>query len=240
MISTPLAAVSALPSRQVRPLRLASRIRLFIADEHALFRQALRCVLETDGSFEVVGEASDGMTALQEIQRTCPDVVLVDLGLPSLNGIEVTLRLRRAKSSSKVVLLASRSQEHLLIRSLNTGAAGYLLKDADLQELTIALRKVQAGFSYVSLTMDPWPAFAAARPASSKSDARTDVLTSRERELLQLVGEGYTNKEIAERLCLSVKTVEAHKANICGKLNLRGQANLIRHAICAGMAGIGA
>jgi DNA-binding NarL/FixJ family response regulator len=226
---------------RIQPRRSQLQVRLFIADCHALFRQTLRMVLEMDGAFEVVGEASDGRDALDAIERAQPDIALVDLSLPFLNGLEVAHRLKRAGVSTRVIVLASRSEEHLLLRSLGSGVAGYLLKDADLQELTVAIRKVHSGYSYVSLSLDSWAMDGAA--GNNRRELQTamthDLLTSRERELLQLVAEGYTNKEIASQLCVSVKTVEAHKSNICSKLNVRGSAGLVRHAIHATMMGIG-
>ncbi len=226
---------------RIQPRRSQLQVRLFIADCHALFRQTLRMVLEMDGAFEVVGEASDGRDALDAIERAQPDIALVDLSLPFLNGLEVAHRLKRAGVSTRVIVLASRSEEHLLLRSLGSGVAGYLLKDADLQELTVAIRKVHSGYSYVSLSLDSWAMDGAT--GNHRRELQTamthDLLTSRERELLQLVAEGYTNKEIASQLCVSVKTVEAHKSNICSKLNVRGSAGLVRHAIHATMMGIG-
>jgi two-component system response regulator NreC len=230
--------VTALP--RVQPRRDPQQVRLFVADSHALFRQTLRMVLEMDGAFALTGEASDGREAVAAIERTRPEIALVDLGLPCLNGIEVARRLKRIGVPTRVIILASRSEEPLLLRSLDAGVAGYLLKDADLQELTVAIRKVHAGYSYVSLTLDSWQPD---RYIPNRCEPRTavadDLLTSRERELLQLVSEGHTNKEIANELCVSVKTVEAHKANICGKLNVRGSAALIRHAMHATMMGLG-
>lgn len=236
--SNATAPLSAL--RRIQPRRTPLRVKLFIADGHALFRQTLRMVLEMDGGFEVVGEASDGRDAIDAIEHTRPDIALVDLGLPFLNGLEVARRLKRSDVSSRIIVLASRSEEHLLLRSLGSGVAGYLLKDADLQELTVAIRKVHAGYSYVSLSLDSWPSENSMSSRKETDERRShDLLTSRERELLQLVAEGYTNKEIASQLCVSVKTVEAHKANICSKLNVRGSAGLVRHAIHATMMGIG-
>lgn len=223
----------------IRPRRVPSQIRLFIAEGHTLFRQALRMVLEADGGFVVVGEASDGRDALHAIEQSGPEIALVDLGLPLLNGLEVARRLKRAGISTRVIVLASRAQESLLLRTLDTGAAGYLLKEADFQELTVALRRVHAGYSYLTPSLEGQPLERYVRRwRGGDVCGSPDLLTSRERELLQLVGEGYTNREIANQLCLSVKTVEAHQANICTKLNMRGRAALVRFAIHAGMIGI--
>ena len=212
---------------------------MFIADDHTLFRQTLRTVLEMDGGFVVVGEASDGRETLRAIEETDPEIALVDLRLPLLNGLEVCRRLRRTKVSTRVILLASRGEEPLLLRTLDAGVAGYLLKESDLQELTVALRKVHAGYSYLTPSLEGRPLDNYLSRWQTRSHGGSpDLLTSRERELLQLVGEGYSNKEIASQLCLSVKTVEAHEANICSKLNVRGRAGLVRHAIQAGMIGL--
>jgi len=223
---------------RIQPRRATARIRLFIADDHTLFRQTLRTVLEMDGAFTVVGEASDGREALTAIGQTAPEIALVDLGLPLLNGLEVARRLRRSKLSTRVILLASRGEEPLLLRTLDAGVAGYLLKESDFQELTVALRKVHAGYSYLTPSLEGRPLEQYFQRWRAREDGSKDLLTSRERELLQLVGEGFTNREIASQLCLSVKTVEAHEANICSKLNVRGRAGLVRHAIQAGMIGL--
>ncbi len=223
----------------IQPRRATSGIRLFIADDHALFRQSLKTVLEMDGGFTVVGEASDGREALHAIEQSTPDIALIDFALPLLNGLEVCRRLRRIRSHTRVVVLASRGQESLLLRTMDSGVAGYLLKESDLQELTVALKKVNAGFSYLTPSLEGKPLdLYLRRMRGPESTQSPDLLTSRERELLQLVGEGYTNREIADQLCLSVKTVEAHEANICTKLNVRGRAGLVRHAIHAGMIGL--
>jgi DNA-binding NarL/FixJ family response regulator len=231
---------AALPTRYPRAATAAPRIRLFVADGHVLFRQALRVVLEGAG-FTVVGEASDGREALRAVMEVQPDIALVDLTLPALNGAEFTQRLKRMGCSTRVVILSARAEEPLLLRILQSGASGYLLKEADLQELTAALRKVHAGYSYLAMSLEGRTLdYHLRRQRGEGGRIRRDLLTTRERELLQLVAEGYTNREIASQLCLSVKTVEAHKANICGKLNVRGQAGLVRHAISAGLIGIGA
>ncbi len=222
--------------RPIRPRQRTVRIRLFVADDHTLFRQTLRTALEMDGGFEIVGEASDGREALSAIESLKPEVALVDLGLPLLNGLEIARRLRKGGADTKVVVLASRSQEPMLLRMLYSGAAGCLLKEADFEELTLALRKVHAGFSYLTPRLETRPLDQQLRRWNERDlGDRPDLLTDRERELLQLVAEGYTNREIADQLCLSVKTVEAHKFNICSKLNVRGVAGLVRHALCAGM-----
>ena len=195
-------------------------------------------VLEGEGGFRVVGEASDGREALCAIEEGEPDIALVDFGLPLLNGLEVARRLRKARVATRVILLASRAQESLLLRTLDSGAAGYLLRESDFDELILALRKVHAGCSYLTPSLQGEPLKQYVRRWRGNGCGPHDVLTSRERELLQLVGEGYTNREIADQLCLSVKTVEAHQANICAKLNLRGRAALMMHAISAGVVGI--
>ncbi|HEX2923810.1 MAG TPA: response regulator transcription factor [Chloroflexota bacterium] len=237
MVATPVVTQSVMHTFQ--PRRVPSGIRLFIADDHALFRQSLKTVLEMDGGFTVVGEASDGREALHAIEQCSPDIALIDFGLPLLNGLEVCRRLRRTRSRTRVVVLASRGQESLLLRTMDGGVAGYLLKESDLQELTVALKKVNAGFSYLTPSLEGKPLdLYLRRMRSSDPTQSPDLLTSRERELLQLVGEGYTNREIADQLCLSVKTVEAHESNICAKLNVRGRAGLVRHAIHASMIGI--
>ncbi len=223
---------------RIHPKQGRAGIRLFIADDHTLFRQTLRMVLEIDGGFSIVGEASDGREALSAIEKSEPDLALIDLGLPLLNGLEVARRLRKMGTRTRVIVLGSRAQEAVLLRMMDPAVAGYLLKEADFQELTLALRKVHSGFFYFTPSLEECTPDRYLRRLQTHEVAPVDRLTSRERELLQLVGEGYANREIADQLCLSVKTVEAHKANICSKLNVRGHAGLVRYAIHAGMAGI--
>lgn len=223
----------------IHPRHNVAKIRLFIADDHNLFRQALRSCLELDGGFTVVGEASDGRESLQLIEQCKPDIALVGLALPLLNGLEVAKRVRRSGVPTRVLMLASRGNESLLLRSLDSGVAGYLLKESDLQELTLALRKIHAGYSYLTPSLQGRPLDQYMRRFRiGDGSGSGDLLTSRERELLQLVAEGYSNKEIANQLCLSVKTVEAHESNICNKLNVRGRTGLVRHAVSAGLLGI--
>jgi len=222
-----------------RPHQSFARIQLFVADSHALFRQTLRRALEVDGSFQVVGEASDGREALGAIERMRPEIALVEAGLPLLNGLEIAHRVKKAGIGTRVVVLASRSQEPILLRVLFSGVAGCLLKDADFDELVLALRRVHSGQSYLTPRLEMWPMNRLARRKDKGDTASVpDLLTDRERELLQLVAEGYSNREIASQLCLSVKTVEAHKSNICSKLNVRGGVGLVRHAICSGLVAL--
>lgn len=225
----------------IQPRRNISRIRLFVADNHTLFRQTLRTCLEMDGGFVVVGEASDGREALRAIEQSLPEIALIDLSLPLLNGLEVGRRIKKSGITTRILLLASQGQESILLRCLDSGVAGYLMKESDLQELTVALRKVHAGYSYLTPSLEGRPLDHYLRhfkKNDGENGGSRDLLTSRERELLQLIGEGYSNKEIARQLCLSVKTVEAHESNICSKLNVRGRTGLMRHAIAAGLLGI--
>ncbi len=228
--STPVTAPGANP-------RSARRIRILLVDDHAVIRQALRMLLEAQPEVEVVADVENGREAVQVAERLRPDVVLMDVVMPGLNGLEATRQIRKVSPSTRVVMLSGFVDEDQLLEAIRAGASGYLIKRSDVSELVLAIQTVHRGNSYFSSALsegfDLTEVLYQAKRAEPKSS--TDPLTPREREVLQLIAEGYTNQGIARELFISVKTVEAHKAHIMAKLHARNRADLIRYAIRKGI-----
>ena len=207
-------------------------IRVLLADDHHLVRQALRALLEKAEGIEVVGEAEDGREAAKLAQRLRPDVAVLDIAMPVLNGIQAAERIRRLRLPTRVVILSMHKDDALVRRALRGGAHGYLLKSSISEELLLAVRAAVRNEIYLS------PAISGAvvedlltvGTTSEPVDA-FDQLTQREREVLQLVAEGHTNSEIAKLLAISVKTVEKHRANLMSKLDVHDVAGLVRIAV---------
>jgi DNA-binding NarL/FixJ family response regulator len=212
-----------------------TRVRIVLADDHALVRTGLRGIVSGFENMEVVGEASDGHQALQLIATLNPDVALVDVTMPRLNGIELAERVAREHPRTRVVILSMHSDTSFVRAALRAGAAGYLLKNADRSELDQALRAVARGETWVSPGVSKAVVEAlAVDPAAGPRE----LLTPRQREILQLVAEGNSTKEIAHGLQLSVKTVETHRSQMMDRLGIRDVAGLIRYAIREGIVGV--
>ena len=209
-------------------------IRVMLADDHSLFRAGIRVLLEGIEGVEIVGEARDGHEALRLVTEQRPDVLLLDVALPQLNGIEVTERLAREAPGTRVLMLSMFANEEYVLRSLRAGAAGYLLKDSTVLELESALRSVADGGSYLSPAVSGHVLAAYVRRVQDGVPPEP-TLTPRQREVLQLIAEGHGTKEIADRLCLSAKTVETHRAQLMERLGIRDVAGLVRYAIRAGI-----
>ena len=211
-------------------------VRIFLADDHAILRSGLRLLLEREPGLSVVGEASDGRAALEATARACADVVIMDVAMPGLNGVEATIQLLRQCPSVAVIMLSMHSDETYVLRCLRAGALGYVLKESAETELITAIRVVISGKSFFSpkvkriLQQEHVERLQRAGIADSY-----DLLTAREREILQLIAEGNSNKEVAGRLFLSVFTVETHRKKIIEKLNLHGTADLILYAVRKGI-----
>ena len=205
-------------------------IRIALADDHNVVRQGLRALLEGVKDFRVVGEARDGKEMVELVLREKPDVAVVDLAMPSLNGVEATRRIVRDMPAVKVLVLSMYTGEEYVREALSAGAGGYLVKDSAADDLVEAIRLVARGAQFLS------PAIAhLAAPPGKGTASPLDRLTSREREVLQLIAEGNSNKEIAARLQLSVKTIEAHRTNLMTKLDIHDTASLTRFAIARGL-----
>lgn len=201
-------------------------IRVLIADDHGVLRAGLRALLKSTADIAVVAEAGSGEEALELCARACPDIVLLDISMPGLDGIEVTARLRAALPAIRVLIMTMHEDSGLLRAALRAGAAGYIVKRAVEYELITALYAVHRGELYVhpALTRSLLEAPA---PAPAREVA---ALTPREVDILRLIAEGHTNRQIAEARCLSVRTVESHRASIMDKLDLHSRAELARYA----------
>jgi len=211
-------------------------IRILLADDHNVMRDGLRALLERQQGFEVVGEAADGLQAVLLTEEYVPNVVVMDIAMPTLNGIEATRRITASVPGAAVVILSMHYDESYVLRSMKAGARGYLLKDSAKADLINAIRAVHDGRSFLSprisrLMQDDYLAQFEARGV----DDSYDLLTDREREILQLVAEGKTNKEIAGVLNISPYTIDTHRAHILQKLHLHSAPELILYAVRKGL-----
>jgi two-component system response regulator NreC len=207
-----------------------NKTRILLADDHQLFRAGLKAILERQPGLEVIGEAIDGQSALQLAAKHHPDIILLDISMPGLNGLEALRRLRSDGTASKVIILSMHSDRHYVTESFRAGARGFVLKDSALEELVESIRMVQSGSVYLSgriagIVLEDYVALA------SESEPQSSELSGREREVLQLIAEGRSTKEAAAHLCLSVKTIETHRKRIMDKLDLHSVAELTRYAI---------
>jgi len=211
-------------------------IRVLVADDHTIIRSGLRLLLERQSGFEVVGEAVDGRQTVELAESLRPDVVVLDIAMPNLNGIEAAKQLAAKLPKVSVIVLSMHADESYVLRALKAGARGYLLKDSAESDIINAIRAVSQGKAYFSpeisrMLMDDYVRNLQQRGV----DDRYDLLTAREREILQLLAEGKTNKEISALLNLSPHTVETHRGNILQKLNLHSLPELILYAVRKGV-----
>lgn len=210
-------------------------IRLLLAEDHHVVREGLRALLETEGDFTVVGEAGAGDEVLPRVGSLRPDVVVLDLMLPGVRGLEVIKELSRRSHAPKIVVLSMHASEAYVLEALRAGASAYVLKQSEGAELVRAIREVVDGRRYLSPPLSERAVEAyALREGGGPADPY-QRLTSRERQVLQLVAEGLTAGEIASRLFISPRTVETHRANLMKKLGLRSRAEVIRYAIGRGL-----
>jgi DNA-binding NarL/FixJ family response regulator len=207
-------------------------VRILLADDHSLLREGLRLLLERQAEFAVVGEAGDGREAVRLAEELHPDVVVMDIAMPELNGIEATLRIVNGLPRTSVLILSMHHDESYVARALKAGARGYLLKDSLKADLLSAVLAVTEGRSFFSPKVSRILQEDYMRKLTGGDiEDSFDLLTDREREILQLVAEGRTNKEVASRLSLSVHTVDTHRGNILQKLNLHSVPELILYAV---------
>lgn len=215
---------------------MTPKIRVLLADDHTILRAGLRMMLDAQPDIEVVGEASDGKQALAEAQRLQPDLVLMDITMPEMNGIEATRQIKRALESTRVLILTMHENEEYLFQVLRAGASGYILKEAAGTELISAIRIVTSGRFYMSPSAQSMMVGDyLQRVRSGEERDSYSALTEREREILKLVAEGHTNNQIAERLFISPKTVDTHRTHIMDKLNLHSRAELVKYAMRRGL-----
>jgi two-component system response regulator NreC len=214
----------------------APKIHVLLADDHTILRAGLRMMLDAQPDIEVVGEASDGRQALAEALRLQPDLVLMDITMPEMNGIEATRQIKRALDTTRVLILTMHENEEYLFQVLRAGASGYILKEAAGTELISAIRIVYAGRFYMSPSAQSMMVGDyLQRVRSGEERDSYSALTEREREILKLVAEGHTNNQIAERLFISPKTVDTHRTHIMDKLNLHSRAELVKYAMRRGL-----
>ncbi|MGH7181587.1 MAG: response regulator [Nitrospiraceae bacterium] len=209
-------------------------IRVVLADDHVLIRAGLRALLHSLPNIEVIGEASDGHEAVDVIARHQPDVVIMDIGMPGLNGVDSTRRIVKQCPGTRVVILSMHANEEYVGRALEAGAMGYLLKGAEPAELELVLKAVMRGETYLS----PSIAKHLVQDYLSHRRAKTPPLpdlTARQREVLQLIAEGCSTKDIANRLKLSVKTIDTHRSELMHRLDIHDVAGLVRYAIRTGL-----
>jgi DNA-binding NarL/FixJ family response regulator len=211
----------------------ARPIRVLLADDHALVRAGMRSLLGAMANVEVIAEAASGEEALQFVEREQPDVVLMDIAMKGMTGLEAAARVRERHPGVRVVILSMHSGEEYVLQALRAGAVGYLLKDAATGELELALRSVMRGESWFSPAVSRQVVEGYVQRVGGEPAA--DVLTARQREVLRMVAGGKSTKEIAYALSLSVKTVETHRAQIMERLGIRDVAGLVRYALRTGL-----
>jgi DNA-binding NarL/FixJ family response regulator len=215
----------------------ATATRILIADDHKIFREGLRTLLASQSGVEVVGEADNGRRTVAMASELSPDVVIMDVAMPELNGVDATRQIVSECSSTKVLALSMHADRRFVTRMLTAGAHGYLLKDCAFEELTLAIQTVISDDVYLS----PGVAGVVVRAMQSRggeTGTQAPELTPREREVLQLVAEGCTTREIAHRLHVSVKTIETHRKQIMDKLELRSVAELTKYAVREGLTSL--
>jgi DNA-binding NarL/FixJ family response regulator len=209
-----------------------SKIRIVIADDHPIFGRGLRQVVMADPAFELVAEAQDGETALQQIEEQRPDVAVLDIEMPKKDGFDVVRALEERKLSSAVVFLTMHKDEELFNGAMNLGVRGYVLKESAFSELVDSIKTVAAGGHFVSPSLSTYLLNRRKRTeALSEERPGLKVLTATERQVLQLIAAGKSTSDIARELCLSVRTVENHRAHICSRLYLQGRDALLRFAL---------
>jgi len=208
---------------------------IVIAEDHTILREGLKVLLSSNPNFEIIGEAKDGYEALQRVSDLNPDLILIDLSMPRMNGIETIKEIKKMSNTKILVLTVHRAEEYVLA-ALEAGADGYILKDATREELLLAINSVLAGRPYLSPSISGKVIEGYLKGKKiEKPYSRLDLLTLRERQVLKLIAEGHKNKEIAECLCISVKTVEKHRSNLMKKLDLHSATALTSYAIEKGL-----
>lgn len=214
-------------------------ISVYLADDHAIVRDGLRLLLEAENDIDVIGSAADGRSAVREIRKMNPDLVILDIAMPLLNGIEATLQILESCPSTKVIILSMHATREHIHRAMHAGSRGYLLKESAGSEVVKAIRSVYAGNRYLSQRVSETILDDYLNQGSNDSkDNPIKLLSAREREILQLVVEGQSNSQIAENLCLSPKTVETYRSRVMQKLQIKNLPALVKFAIRAGITSL--
>jgi two-component system, NarL family, response regulator NreC len=212
------------------------KIRILLADDHTILRAGLKLMLNAQPDMEVIGEAQDGRQAIREARRLQPDIVLMDITMPDINGIEATREIKKVAPDVKVLILTMHEHDEYIFQALRAGASGYMLKEAADTELITALHVIRSGQFYLSpMAQSVMVGDYLQRVRTGEEKDSYSTLTEREREILKLVAEGYTNNQIAERLVISPKTVDTHRTHIMDKLNLHSRAELVKYAMRRGL-----
>ncbi len=212
------------------------KIRVLLAEDHTIVRQGISALLRSEPDIEVAGEASDGLEAIELAKKLIPDVVLMDIAMRNLNGLEATRKIKKLFPHTKVLVLTMYDNEEWIFQILKVGASGYLIKDSAMTDLTSAIRAVHQGDSYLSPSISKKVIDEYIRKAEmGEKSGMEDLLSGREREILQLIAEGKSIPQISNLLCISKKTVEAHKTHIMEKLNIHDKVGLIKCAIRMGL-----
>ena len=213
-------------------------VTVLLADDHPIVRQGLRHLLETQSDFKVVGEASDGLEASQMAERYHPDVLVVDMMMPGLNGLEVTRQVSQRSPGTRIIVLSMHNNDAYVLQALKRGASGYVLKDSGPAEVIKAVNQVMLGRRYLSESISERLVEMLLKQTGQLPSDPYEELTNREREVFQLTAEGCSSSEIAGRLCISPRTVEVHRANIMEKLGLHSQMDLLRYAVRRGVVSV--
>ncbi|TKJ31282.1 MAG: DNA-binding response regulator [Chloroflexi bacterium B3_Chlor] len=217
-----------------------NRIRVLLAEDHTIVRKGLRSLLDAEAGIEVVGEARDGRDAVRKVQLLSPDVVVMDIAMPGLNGLEGTRQIRKRFPEVKVLILTMHTDEEYVLQVLAAGASGYVVKQAAPRELVSAIQAVHQGDSFLSPSISRKVVEAYIRQAEAMAEEDSyRRLTEREREVLQLIAEGHSTREISQLLYISVKTVETHRAHLMDKLDIHSIAELTQYAIRKGVISLG-
>lgn len=214
-------------------------IRILLADNHKIVREGLNALIEKQPNMEVIAEAEDGRTTIKLAEELAPDIVIMDVGMPDINGIEATRRIIAESTKIKVIGLSMHSDRRFVVEMLKAGASGYLLKDCAFEELASAIRAVVAHRTYLSPEIADTVIRDYAYLLSKENLSVFSILTAREREVLQLIAEGKSTKEVASHLKLSVKTVETYRKQIMDKLDIHSVAKLTKYAIREGLTSLG-
>ena len=214
------------------------KTKIILADDHKIIREGLRSLLEKQPEMEVIAEAHDGLTTVRLVQKLLPDIVIMDIGMPDMNGIEATRQIMTETKGVKVIALSMHSDRRFVLQMLKVGASGYLLKDSAFEELISAIHTVMANQPYLSPKITDVVVKEYLHGLPKNESTVFTILTAREREVLQLLAEGKTTKQIASALNISVKTIETHRQQIMEKLNMHSIAELTKYAIREGLTSL--
>jgi two-component system, NarL family, response regulator NreC len=210
-------------------------VSIILADDHHIVRKGLQAILSGENDFQIVGEAGDGLETVEKVEQLQPDILVLDIMMGGINGLEVTRQLSKKCPKTGIVILSMHSNEAYVLEALRSGARAYILKDNTTEDLVRAIREVAAGRRYLSAPLSERAIEAYTQKTDSSSQDPYDQLTTREREILQLASQGWSNTEIAGRLFISHRTVETHRANLMHKLGIRSNSELLQFAMLRGI-----